>query len=102
VARFWGGNRNTREQEEGDFKQNPSTRFMVATAAAGGRGRTWTQADLVIYFSNTWNLEHREQSEERAQGVGKTKNVLYIDLVAVRQNGSETIDMRILKTLEIK
>jgi SNF2 family DNA or RNA helicase len=102
VARFWGGNRNIREQEEGDFKQNPSTRFMVATAAAGGRGRTWTQADLVIYFSNTWNLEFREQSEERAQGVGKTKNVLYIDLVAVRQNGSETIDMRILKTLRNK
>jgi SNF2 family DNA or RNA helicase len=102
VARFWGGNRNTREQEERDFKEEQGTRFMVATPAAGGRGRTWTQADLVIYFSNTWNLEHRDQSEERAQGIGKSKNVLYIDLVAVRQNGSQTVDMRILKALRNK
>ena len=41
VARFWGGNANTREEEEPRFKTNPACRFMVATAAAGGRGRTW-------------------------------------------------------------
>ena len=46
---------------------------MVATAAAGGRGRTWDVADTVIYYSNTFSLEHRMQSEERTQAVGKKK-----------------------------
>ena len=82
VARFWGGNSDTREDEEKQFLNNPDCRFMLATAASGGRGRTWDVADLMIYYSNTFSLEHRLQSEERAQGVGKTGNMLYVDLVA--------------------
>jgi SNF2 family DNA or RNA helicase len=102
VARFWGGNLSTREEEEKRFKEDPSCRFMVATAAAGGRGRTWTVADLVVYYSNTGNLEHREQSEERAQGVGKSDSVLYVDLVAVRKSGAKTVDHRWLEALRGK
>jgi len=80
VARFWGGNEKTREAEEKAFKTDPKCRFMVATAAAGGRGRTWDVADTIIYFSNTFSLEHRVQSEERAQLVGKRETVAYFDL----------------------
>jgi SNF2 family DNA or RNA helicase len=102
VARFWGGNRATREQEERSFKEDPGCRFMVATASAGGRGRTWMVADLVVYYSNDSNLEHREQSEERPQGIGKQKSVLYVDLVAVHPNGSNTVDYTILQCLRNK
>jgi len=80
-ARFWGGNRDTREAEEAMFKTLSHCRFMVATAAAGGRGRTWDMADTMIYYSNTFSLEHRMQSEERNQGVGKTGNVAVFDLM---------------------
>jgi len=97
VARFWGGNRDTREEEERRFKTDPKCRFMVATPAAGGRGRTWTVADLVVYFSNSYDLEHRSQSEERPQGVGKTRSVAYVDLVV-----KDTIDERIIKALRRK
>jgi SNF2 family DNA or RNA helicase len=97
VARFWGGNRGDRENEEQEFLNNPECRFMVATAAAGGRGRTWTNADLVVYYSNTADLEHRSQSEERAQGVDKTTSVLYVDLVV-----PGTVDMKMLQTLRKK
>lgn len=79
---FWGGNQGSREAEEARFKTDPSCRFMVATAAAGGRGRTWTVAKLTIYASNTDDLEHRSQSEERTQGVGEDEKSVYIDLVA--------------------
>ena len=82
AARFWGGNRSTREEEEARFLGDPECRFMVATAAAGGRGRTWMNASLVVYYSCLNNLDHRAQSEERAQGIGKTESVGYIDLVA--------------------
>lgn len=97
VARFWGGNRSSREDEERKFLTDPDCRYIVATAAAGGRGRTWTIADLVVYYSNTADLEHRSQSEERAQGVDKTNSVLYVDLVA-----PGTVDEKMLQTLRKK
>jgi hypothetical protein len=80
VARFWGGNRDTREQEEIQFKTDPYCRFMIATPDAGGRGRTWDCADLVIYHSSRNNLDHRAQSEERAKNVGKSRPVAYVDM----------------------
>lgn len=97
VARFWGGNRSSREDEERRFLTDPECRYMVATAAAGGRGRTWTVADLVVYYSNTADLEHRAQSEERAQGIDKKNSVLYVDLVA-----PGTVDVKMLRTLRDK
>jgi SNF2 family DNA or RNA helicase len=97
TARFWGGNPKSREAEERAFKTNPKCRFMVATAAAGGRGRTWDVADTVIYYSNTFSLEHRMQSEERAQAVGKGGSVGYYDL---RCYG--TIEDKIIDALRTK
>ena len=97
VARFWGGNRGSREDEEKRFLTDPQCRFMVATAAAGGRGRTWTCADLVIYYSNSYDLEHRAQSEERAQGVNKTQSVAYVDLCV-----PGTVDEKIIEALRKK
>ena len=97
VARFWGGNKNTREEEEKQFLTNPECRFIVATPAAGGKGRTWVNADLVVYYSNSHDLEHRMQSEERAQGVGKINSVAYVDLVA-----TDTVDEKILLALRHK
>ena len=97
VARFWGGNADTREDEEKAFKTNPKCRFMVATAAAGGRGRTWDIADTVIYYSSTFSLEHRMQSEERTQMVGKKGSVAYFDLIS-----RGTIEEKIVMALRNK
>jgi hypothetical protein len=98
VARFWGGNRDTREAEEALFLDASSAcRFMVATPAAGGRGRTWSNADLVIYFSSTNDLEHREQSEQRVHGVGKKRGVGYVDLIA-----PDSVEMKIVHALRKK
>jgi hypothetical protein len=97
VSRFWGGNRNFREEEEKRFKTDPVCRFMVATAAAGGKGRDWSVANLNIYYSNTANLEHRLQSEERPQAKGKTESVAYVDLVC-----RGTVEEKIIKALREK
>jgi Mesyanzhinovviridae DNA helicase len=97
VARFWGGNEKTREAEEKQFKTDPKCRFMIATPAAGGRGRTWDVADTVIYYSNTFNLEHRMQSEERAQLVGKKGSVAYFDLMC-----PGTVEEKIVNALRSK
>jgi len=97
AARFWGGNVKTREEEEHRFLNDPNCRFEIATPSAGGRGRTWSNADLVIYYSSTDNLEHRDQSEQRAQGVDKMRQVDYIDLIA-----PNTVEGKILKALRAK
>jgi hypothetical protein len=96
-SRFWGGNVQAREDEEKRFQQDPSCRFMIATPAAGGRGRMWAAADLVVYYSNSYCLEQRDQSEERPQAVGKANSVLYVDLVA-----PGTVDEKILQCLREK
>ena len=50
-----------------------------------------------IYFNNSFNLEVRQQSEDRAHRHGQTKSVTYIDLIA-----DKTLDEFILKILNSK
>jgi SNF2 family DNA or RNA helicase len=97
VARFWGGNIATREDEEKLFLTDPACQYMLATPAAGGRGRTWVNADLVAYYSNTHDLEHRLQSEMRAQGVDKVNSVAYVDFIT-----PDTVEEKILHCLRNK
>jgi hypothetical protein len=80
TARFWGGNRGTRIDEEEEFKTNPACRWMVGTPDAGGYGRDWSVADLMVYYSSRNDLDHRMQSEGRAKADGKTRPIAYVDL----------------------
>ena len=79
------------------FQEDPRCRFLVGNPSVGGYGLTLTAAGNVIYFSNSYNLEHREQSEDRAHRIGQEKFVNYIDLVVPK-----TIDELILKSLKSK
>jgi SNF2 family DNA or RNA helicase len=97
TARFWGGNRSIREDEEQAFKTDPECRFMVATAAAGGFGRAWDIASITVFYSSTDNLEHRMQAEARQLSVDKIKPMLYIDLIV-----RGTIEEKILQALRAK
>ena len=88
-----------RRQEIIRIFQNPTSplKFFVATAQTGGFGITLTEANTVIYYSNSYDLEIRLQSEDRAHRIGQKKAVTYIDLVA-----RGTIDEKILKALRDK
>ena len=80
-----------------NFQNNDGCRFLVGNPSVGGFGLTLTAARNVIYFSNSYNLEHRDQSEDRAHRIGQTFKVSYIDLVA-----PNTIDELILNSLDGK
>lgn len=97
VARFWGGNVKTREQEAAAFKTKAECRFIVATPDSGGMGQTWDMADLAVYYSSKDNLEHREQSEQRPMGRDKTRGVDVVDLIA-----PNTVEVKILEALRAK
>jgi SNF2 family DNA or RNA helicase len=69
----------------------------VGQPRTGGYGITLTAATTVIYYSNSYDLEIRLQSEDRAHRIGQTNKVTYVDLVS-----PETIDEKILQALQEK
>lgn len=78
--------------------QGSPVRFFVAQQETGGIGLTLTAATTVVYYSNTFSLEHRLQSEDRAHRVGQRNTVTYIDLVAEDVN----LDKKVLEALRYK
>ena len=72
-------------------------RFFVGNPTTGGYGLNLTEAKTVVYFSNNYNLEVRQQSEDRAHRIGQKNNVTYVDIVT-----KGTIDEFILKSLKKK
>jgi SNF2 family DNA or RNA helicase len=72
-------------------------RFLVGHPKTGGYGLTLTAASTVIYYSNSYDLELRVQSEDRAHRIGQTNKVTYVDLIA-----PGTIDEKIVKSLRAK
>ena len=63
----------------------------------GGYGLTLTAANTVIYYSNSYDLELRLQSEDRAHRIGQENKVTYIDLISPK-----TIDEKIVDALRNK
>jgi len=78
-------------------KPDSDMRFFVGNPSTGGYGLTLTAAHTMVYYSNSFDLEKRLQSEDRAHRIGQTKNVTYIDLIAVG-----TVDEKIVKALRAK
>ena len=76
---------------------NSPLRFFIGQPKTGGYGITLTAANTVIYFSNSYDLEIRLQSEDRAHRIGQKNKVTYIDLVS-----PGTIDEKILQALRSK
>lgn len=98
VGAYYGGVKDAERKRVIDEFQNGNTmRFFVANPQSAGYGLTLTAANLVIYYSNSYNLEHRLQSEDRCHRIGQTNKVTYIDLVC-----PDTVDDKILKSLREK
>tara|TARA_R110002126_G_scaffold250192_3_gene393101 strand:- start:142 stop:1590 length:1449 start_codon:yes stop_codon:yes gene_type:complete len=99
VATYFGGTpQDERQAIVTRFQdKNDPLRFFVGQPRTGGYGITLTAANTVIYFSNSYDLEIRLQSEDRAHRIGQTNKVTYIDMVS-----PDTIDEKILKALRSK
>tara|TARA_R100001440_G_scaffold21143_2_gene34911 strand:+ start:2416 stop:3849 length:1434 start_codon:yes stop_codon:yes gene_type:complete len=79
------------------FQTDDKCRFFVGTTHTGGYGITLTAGSTMIYFSNGYDLEKRQQSEARIDRIGQTKKMTYIDIMA-----QDTIDEQIVKALRNK
>jgi len=99
AAAYYGDTTDDERQAIVEQFQIPGSRlrFFVGNPATAGYGLTLTEADLVIYYANDFNLETRIQSEDRAHRIGQKNNVTYIDLVS-----EGTIDEKIVEALRNK
>jgi len=79
------------------FQKDPKIKYFVGQPQSGGIGLTLTAASYAIYYSNSFDLEVRLQSEDRCHRIGTTKNVTYIDIEA-----NKTIDKKIIRALRDK
>jgi len=79
------------------FQNTDKCRFFVGTTQTGGYGITLTAASTMIYYSNGYDLEKRQQSEARIDRIGQKFPMTYIDIMA-----EGTVDERIVKALRKK
>ncbi len=99
LVEFWGDTSTEDRREATKSFEDPASkvRFMLSNPATGKFGSTWIQGTTVVYFTNSYDWEHREQSEARSHRIGQCRPVLYIDLRC-----RKTVDDRILKVLKEK
>ena len=72
-------------------------RFFIGNPPTGGYGITLTAAKTVVYYSNSYDLEKRLQSEDRAHRIGQTDKVNYVDIIC-----EESVDEKIVEALRNK
>lgn len=96
VLEYHGGTSPEDRERAVSMFQSRRARFLVATRAAS-KGLTLTAASLVVYYSNSYDLEDRIQSEDRAHRIGQQRSVVYVDLMV-----PGTIDERIVDALRRK
>ncbi len=97
AAYFGDTSDNQRNNIIKEFQKGSKLRFFVGNPATAGYGLTLTEANLVVYYANDFNLETRIQSEDRAHRIGQKNNVTYIDLIT-----ESTIDEKIVRSLQSK
>ena len=76
---------------------NSKVKFFIGTTQTGGYGITLTAASTMIYYSNGYDLEKRQQSEARIERIGQERPMTYIDIIC-----ENTVDTRIVKALRKK
>lgn len=99
VVEYWGEIDSKERKLNNDAFQDPKSgvRFFVGNAATGGMGIDLYAANTVVYYSNSYKLEDRMQSEDRAHRIGQTKPVTYVDLIC-----KGTVDEKIIQALRSK
>lgn len=79
------------------FKTDPGIKVFLGTQMKGGTGLTINEAKTTIYYSNSFSLEDRLQSEDRNHRAGQDESVTYYDLYT-----PGTVDSKILYALKKK
>jgi SNF2 family DNA or RNA helicase len=92
----WDGSvdEDQREDNKLRFKTEPidKVQFLVATPESMGEGHTLNEALTSIYYSNSYKMKERIQSEDRNHRAGQKDHVHYVDIVANKTKDVDIID----------
>ena len=94
---YHGDVSQTDRDEAIDSFQRGDARLFIANPTSAGEGLTLTGATISIYYSNSYRLISRSQSEDRNHRKGTTEKCTYIDLV-----GENTHDEKVVEALQFK
>ena len=97
VFTYYGGTKQGDRERAIEEFQNGNAKVFIGNPSTAGFGLTLTASSSVVYVSNSYNLEHRLQSEDRAHRIGQNCSVLYTDLIC-----QGTVDEKIVKALTTK
>lgn len=90
-------NEKVRDQSVDRFMNNPDTKVMLMTTAAGGVGLTLTAAADAIFLDKMWNPEDNNQAEDRIHRLGQaSRHVTIHELLS--ENTLDTWVEQILKS----
>lgn len=96
VVSYYGDTTRTERTNAVQRFQDGEADFFIGTSAAA-KGLTLHRADTMVYYSNTYSLETRLQSQDRIHRIGQKNECTYIDLVT-----PNSIDQMILGALHNK
>lgn len=94
---FYGDIKNDERERAIDSFMAGDAQYFVANQMSAGHGLTLTAATNVVYYSNTFNLEQRLQSEDRCHRPGQVSNVTYTDLMV-----KDTMEEGVISALQNK
>lgn len=97
IARYWGDISGDEREAAKEGFQDKSLQYFVGQQGAGGVGLPLHAADVMVYYSNTFSLYHRLQSEDRGEHMLKKTGTLIIDIEA-----KGTVDSKIIDALRSK
>jgi len=97
TALYYGNTKKSDRKQIIDAFQKGQIRFLVANPATAGTGLNLQRSTLHYYFSDSFRLEDRWQSEDRSHRRGQVNHVVYKDIII-----KGTIDDTIRKSRETK
>jgi SNF2 family DNA or RNA helicase len=95
----YDGSTSTRDRERAleEFNHPNGPRIFVANVHAISMGVTLNIAKTAIYYTNSYSLERRLQSEDRFHRIGQDQSVNIIDIEA-----EDTVDEQVVEALRRK
>lgn len=84
-----------REKAKRRFKEGDATDFVAIQSMS--EGLTLNEAKTTLYYNNSYQLLHRQQSEDRNHRAGQDEHVLYIDLICGGSRDEEVIKALVKK-----
>lgn len=95
-VKFYGATKDRAETIE-TFRNDKDCKVFIGQLQTGGMGINLQCASMMIYFENSFSLQDRLQSEDRAHRPGQKNNVTYIDLIY-----KNTMDENIIDAIDKK